>query len=43
MILWTMFLSSILLLCAQADAFVARSLAGLTTTGGIAGFLFIGI
>jgi uncharacterized membrane protein YraQ (UPF0718 family) len=37
-----MFLAVVLSLCAQADAFVARSLAGLTTIGGIAGFLVIG-
>lgn len=37
-----MTLAVLLSLCAQADAFVARSLAGMTTTGGLVGFLVIG-
>jgi uncharacterized membrane protein YraQ (UPF0718 family) len=35
-------LGSLLSLCSEADAFVARSLAGLTTAGGVVGFLVIG-
>jgi len=37
-----MILAILLSLCSEADAFVARSLAGLTTTGGVLGFLVIG-
>jgi uncharacterized membrane protein YraQ (UPF0718 family) len=37
-----MVLAILLSLCSEADAFVARSLAGLTTTGGVLGFLVIG-
>lgn len=37
-----MLLGMILSLCSEADAFVARSLAGLTTNGGMLGFLVIG-
>ncbi|MBN2910101.1 permease [Polycladomyces sp. WAk] len=37
-----MILAILLSLCSEADAFVARSLSGLTTTGGVLGFLVIG-
>jgi uncharacterized protein len=37
-----MVLAILLSLCSEADAFVARSLAGLTTSGGVLGFLVIG-
>lgn len=41
-VLAMMGLASLLSLCPEADAFVARSLAGLTTSGGVLGFLVIG-
>jgi uncharacterized protein len=37
-----MVLAILFSLCSEADAFVARSLAGLTTSGGVLGFLVIG-
>jgi uncharacterized protein len=41
-VLAMMALAILLSLCSEADAFVARSLAGLTTTGGVLSFLVIG-
>ncbi|WP_018133320.1 permease [Effusibacillus pohliae] len=41
-VLAMMGLAILLSLCSEADAFVARSLAGLTTNGGVLGFLVIG-
>ncbi|BCJ85989.1 hypothetical protein skT53_09740 [Effusibacillus dendaii] len=41
-VLAMMGLASLLSLCSEADAFVARSLAGLTTPGGVLGFLVVG-
>jgi uncharacterized membrane protein YraQ (UPF0718 family) len=41
-VLAMMALSILFSLCSSADAFVARSLAGLSTTGGVVGFLVVG-